>query len=227
MWKYGRTKRTLPAHSAASRLQDRKLFSSRNLPAGKIVKHAVWVYHVAMEPSWKFIAGNGIEVVLRLATPADSGGIINTIRSPASERSYALMEQFGKTDEDEKKHISAMGSSRNLLIIASVAEEIIGVLCVLQADSGCRPETAHGGDVGMHIKEGYRGLGIGSQMLKYAIEWARENDFSRLEACLFTVNMGSLNVFRKAGFDDECCKSKKIRIGTNFVNEVCVGKWLE
>lgn len=64
-------------------------------------------------------------------------------------------------------------------------------------------------------------------MLEYTDEWAREHGFRKLEASVFTTNKRSLNLFRKSGFSQECTKVKRIRVGNEFIDEVCIGKWLE
>src|SRR5208283_1937069 len=104
---------------------------------------------------------------------------------------------------------------------------IIGILEAIQSDGGKRPETAHELNIGLHLKEEFRGLGIGSRMLQYTEEWAREHEFRQLETSVFTTNKRSLNLFRKAGFLNECTKVKRIRVGNEFVDEVSICKWLD
>ncbi|HTR44901.1 MAG TPA: GNAT family N-acetyltransferase [Thermodesulfovibrionales bacterium] len=180
-----------------------------------------------MQELQTFPLKNGEEITLRPAAPGDSGGIISTLRSASPERSYVLMEQYGKNAETEGEYIRKMDPQKNLFLVAAARDAIVGSLAALQADGGHRPETAHVLNIGLHLAESFRGLGIGSRMVQYAIEWAREHGFKKMEASIFTTNKRSLNLFRKAGFTEECMKLKKFRIGRDYIDEACVGKWLE
>lgn len=180
-----------------------------------------------MEEVRKYLARSGEEITIRPAEPEDSCEIIDTIRSNALERSYVLMEQYGRNVASERAYISELDRRKNLLIVAAAGVEVVGCLAALQADEGSREETAHILHVGLHLKEIYRGVGIGSQMLGYAIEWAQEAGFKKLEASIFTTNKRSLKLFSKAGFTEEGVRQKRIRIGREYIDEVLMGKVLE
>ena len=180
-----------------------------------------------MEEIRQFLSGNGRQVVLRPAEPEDSCEILDTIRSHALERSYVLMEQYGKTLESERSYISGLDPRGNLLLVAVCDHQAIGCLAALQADAGQREETANILHLGLHLKESFRGLGIGSEMLRYAMDWARERGFKKLEASIFTTNKRSLHLFSKAGFVEEGVRKKRVYLGRDFIDEVLVGKVLE
>jgi L-amino acid N-acyltransferase YncA len=180
----------------------------------------------AMQTLRRFTARNGLEVIIRPARPDDSCQIIDTVRSNALERSYVLMEQYGKDVESEKEYISGLDYDKNLLIVAETGSQVIGCLAALQADAGKRPETAHILQVGLHLREPFRGHGIGPNLLDFSIEWARERGFKKLEANIFTTNQRSLNLFRKAGFSEEGVRQNRIRVGKDFISEVLMGKVL-
>jgi RimJ/RimL family protein N-acetyltransferase len=180
-----------------------------------------------MQKENKFTAKNGIEILIRPANPDDSCAILNTVRSNAMERSYVLMEQYGKNIDTEKEYISGLDPKSNLLIVAATQNELVGCLAALQADAGMRLETKHVAHIGLHLSEPFRGLGIGQKLLEYSIEWAAEAGFKKLEANIFTTNRRSLSLFSKAGFAEEGVRKNSIRIGSNFVNEVLMGKMLQ
>ncbi len=179
-----------------------------------------------MDTQRKFTAKGGLEVTIRPAQADDSCAIIDTVRSNAMERSYVLMEHYGKDVEAEREYISGLDSAKNLLIVAATGEEVVGCLAALQADGGRRPETTHILHVGLHLREAFRGLGIGSHMLDYAVSWAREKGFKKLEANIFTTNKHSLGMFTKAGFAEEGVRKNRIQVGRELINEVLMGKLL-
>jgi L-amino acid N-acyltransferase YncA len=180
----------------------------------------------AMETVRTFTAKNGQKVTIRTAQTGDSCAIIDTVRSNAMERSYVLMEHYGKDVKAEQEYISGLDTAKNLLIVAAAGDEVVGCLAVLQADAGRRPETDHIAHVGLHLREAFRGLGIGPKLLDYAITWAVEKDFKKLEANIFTTNKRSLNMFKNAGFIEEGVRQNRIQVGREFIDEVLMGKLL-
>ena len=179
-----------------------------------------------MEMMKKFAAKNGVEITIRPAQSDDSCAIIDTVRSNANERSYVLMEHYGKDVESEREYISELDGTNNLLIVATAGGTAVGCLAALQADGGKRTETAHLLHLGLHLREEFRGQGIGTRLLDYAVAWAVEKGFKKLEANIFTTNKNSLIMFKKAGFVEEGVRKNRIQVGRELVNEVLMGKVL-
>lgn len=180
-----------------------------------------------MQETQKFLAKNNEEVILRPAVPEDAAAIIKTIKSTSLERSYVLMEQYGKNADSEKEYIRMADCEKCLLLVATVHDEVVGSLAALQADGGDNPQTAHILKIGLHLREAYRGLGIGSQMLQYTADWARERRFKKLEASIFTTNKRSLHLFSRAGFQEEGTRRKRFWVGNEYIDEVLLGKVME
>jgi L-amino acid N-acyltransferase YncA len=179
-----------------------------------------------MEMVRTFTAKNGLEMTIRPAQTGDSCAIIDTVRSQAMERSYVLMEHYGRDVEAEQEYISGLNIAKNLLIVAATGDEVVGCLAALQADAGRRRETAHILYVGLHLREAFRGLGIGPQLHDYTITWAVEKGFKKLEANIFTTNKRSLSMFKNAGFVEEGVRHNRIQVGREFIDEVLMGKLL-
>jgi len=179
-----------------------------------------------METMSRFMAKNGMEVTIRPAEAGDSCAIIDTVRSNAMERSYVLMEHYGKDVEAEQEYIAGLDREKDLLVVATTGGEVIGCLAALQADAGRRPETAHILHVGVHLREAFRGIGIGPHLLDYAIAWAGDKGFKKLEANIFTTNKRSLSMFKKAGFAEEGVRKNRVQVGREFIDEVLMGKLL-
>lgn len=180
-----------------------------------------------MEAVRTFTTSKAEEITIRPAEPEDSCEIIDTIRSQAQERSYVLMEQYGKGISSELEFIKTLDRLKNLLIVATSGVEVIGCLAGLQADDGKRKETAGTLQLGVHLREEFRGRGIGTQMLAYAIDWAREMDYKRIEAIIFTPNNHSIKLFSSAGFKEEGVRTHKIMMGNECVDKVVMSKSLQ
>ena len=174
----------------------------------------------------KFTTKDGEQVTLRLAGCDDAEEIINVITTNAPDRSYVLMEHYGTKPDSVKKYICSMDFEKNLLLVAVTEKAVVGALSGIQMDGGRRPETAHILNIGLHIITAYRGQGVGSQMLSYAVDWAKKRAFKKLEANIFTTNKRSLHLFERVGFVEEGTRQKRIRIGKQYIDEVLMGKVL-
>ena len=118
------------------------------------------------------------KITLRPARPDDAAAIIAAVRSSAQERSYVLMEVYGKDAATQRAYIERLDREHNLFLVATVNEQIVGILALLDSLLCSTPEPAL--SVGVHIVRDWRGRGIGSAMLRYAMRWAKEHGYHRL-----------------------------------------------
>jgi RimJ/RimL family protein N-acetyltransferase len=164
------------------------------------------------------------KITLRPARPDDAAAILAAVRSTAQERSYVLMEVYGKDAAAQRAYIERLDGEHNLFLVATSDGQIIGILALLDFLLCSTPEPALA--VGVHILRDWRGRGIGSAMLRYAVRWAKEHGYRRLEADIFTPNERSLHLFEKAGFTEDACRRRSIQVGVQQINEIIVAKSL-
>ena len=103
-------------------------------------------------------------------------------------------------------------------------EQIVGILALLDTLLCSTPMPAL--SVGVHVVRDWRSHGIGSAMLRYAVRWAKEHDYRRLETDIFTTNERSLHLFNKAGFREDACRRRSIQVGARQINEIILAKSL-
>ncbi len=163
-------------------------------------------------------------ITLRPARPDDAAAIIAAVRSSAQERSYVLMEVYGKDAATQRAYIERLDREHNLFLVATVKDQIVGILALLDSLLCHTPEPAL--SVGVHIVRDWRGHGIGSAMLRYAMRWAKVHDYRRLEADIFTTNERSIHLFNKAGFREDTCRRRSVQVGVQQISEVILTKTL-
>ena len=164
------------------------------------------------------------KVTLRPATPDDAAGIIAAVRSRSEERSYVLMEVYGKDAAAERAYLERLDRRRNLFLVATVEGAVVGILALLDM-----PLCSGAGDslaAGVHLVSEWRGRGIGSAMLRYAVRWAVAHGFRRIEADIFTANERSLHLFRKSRFREEQCHRRSVQVGAKEISEVVLTRRL-
>lgn len=158
------------------------------------------------------------KVTLRPATADDAAAIIAAVRSGADERSYVLMEVYGKDAASQRAYIEQLDREHNLFLVATVAGTVVGIVALLDACRFCASEPCLA--AGVHLVREWRGRGIGSAMLRYALRWAAAHGYRRVEADIFTANKRSLHLFRKAGFREEPRRGHTVQVGAQQINEV-------
>jgi RimJ/RimL family protein N-acetyltransferase len=89
--------------------------------------------------------------------------------------------------------------SRGRIFVLRSANQIIGMINLLFTIS-----TAEGGFVivleDLIIAKSFRGQGMGSELLRYAIDYVQQKGFLRITLLTDRVNAGSLTFFEKHGF---------------------------
>ncbi len=84
--------------------------------------------------------------------------------------------------------------------ICSVAEEagtIVG-MCSIRPE-GSQAETSHVGVLGIEVRDGFRGRGIGEALLRHALEAARGR-FEEVQLSVLPVNTSARRLYDKLGF---------------------------
>lgn len=91
-------------------------------------------------------------------------------------------------------------SSRTSMLVAEVDNTVVGQLG-LMLETGRRSHVAR---LGMMVHEQYQGMGIGSTLMKAAIDLA-DNwlNVSRIELEVYTDNVAGIALYRKFGFEIE------------------------
>jgi RimJ/RimL family protein N-acetyltransferase len=89
-------------------------------------------------------------------------------------------------------------------VVAVADGQVIGMLHV--------EASRHGfGEIGMLVERGWRGGGVGSALLRAAIELAREQNLHKLSLEVFAHNTAAIALYRKYGFAEEGRRARQYR----------------
>jgi GNAT superfamily N-acetyltransferase len=103
--------------------------------------------------------------------------------------------------------------SRGRILVLRSATQIIGMINLLFTIS-----TAEGGFVilleDLIIHKDFRGQGFGGELLKYAIEYAKQKDFLRITLLTERASEESLAFFEKHGFQRSAMVPMRLWLGT-------------
>ena len=139
-------------------------------------------------------------VTIRQAEIDDAEKLLNCIKTyvPQSEYIPKLEQEIKLTIEQEKEWINYFLTNENsLLLIAEFDNEIIGNI---DLTGNRRKIMEHTAVIGMGMLKEWRNTGLGTALLKLAIEWAKENPILELLWLqVYTDNELGLGLYRKNG----------------------------
>ena len=88
--------------------------------------------------------------------------------------------------------------------VAAAGDQIIGLIRIKPSHHGF-------GDLAMLVDRDWRGCGVGSALVRAAIDWARGQGLHKLSLEVFTHNEAAIALYRKCGFAEEGRLTKQYR----------------
>lgn len=176
-----------------------------------------------------FILPNGKEITLKSAGPEDAMKIKLHREATAKETHFMAREPEDgpfNLERIQEGLASFAESDRNFMVNAYLDDELVGNLGV----SVVRPHVKylHRGYLGMSIRQEYTGMGLGSFMMKTALEQAKENGFEQVELGVYSDNLGARHMYTKMGFAEYGMNPRafKLKDGT-YVDEIIMVNFLD
>ena len=138
---------------------------------------------------------------------------------------------FGQDDfyfncEQEKNYISGFKNRENCLYAKAVLNgKIIGTL---NFSAPSRKRVAHRGMLGLTILKKYWGLGVGSNLMEYFLQWVLKNrQISKIDLEVKEDNVRAIKLYLKYGFKIEGRITKGILIDSKFYDIYYMGKEIQ
>lgn len=171
---------------------------------------------------------NDEELLIRNAEVEDASAIIqllNTIGGESDNLTYGDNE-LGITPKQEKEFIERHNQSNNhLFIVAVYKDKIIGIL---NFSGGNRARIAHCGMFGMSVLKDYWGIGVGTSLVDYMLDWAKESEVvTKIELQVKVDNTRAIELYKKMGFSVEGRLKRSIKINDVYYDTLYMGKIIE
>ena len=166
---------------------------------------------------------NNLDIIIRNVSVEDAKSVIeyiNIISSESDNLTYGLGE-FNFTVEQEQKYIESMNNNPlNLFILATINDEIVSIA---QIQSNKKIRLSHLGQIALSVKQKYWRKGIGNQMMKTLIQWAKNNNFKKLNLEVTTTNEGAISLYKKHDFIIEGTNKRSMMIKENYIDTYYMG----
>lgn len=147
---------------------------------------------------------------IRDATPEDAHLIVNYMKIIADEphngTSFRSAEEYTATPESMTDYLQNMADNPGAVAIIAVTDQrVIGLITASNDTRG----FLHTASLGITVAQGWRGQGIGSQLMQAVIDWARTNPLiHRLDLQVFNNNPGAIRLYERLGFQHEGSKKE-------------------
>ena len=112
--------------------------------------------------------------------------------------------------------------ARRPILVAEAHGEVVGWLSLSDFYDG-RPAYNGTAEVGIYVKEGHRGMGIGGRMLQEAMKRAPALGIKTLTAGVFAGNGLSLRLFEQFGFERWAYFPRVAELDGNEIDLVILG----
>jgi len=148
-----------------------------------------------------FLSKDGRKVTLRSLRWEDLDDCVEFINSLVEEGSEILLEAKVTRNEEADwlgKRLASMEKGELVDVVAEVEGKMVA-----NAEVGRRKgNMGHVGDIGIGIRAEYRGVGIGTELMKTLIEQARKMQLKTLVLSVFETNKIARGLYKKTGFKE-------------------------
>jgi RimJ/RimL family protein N-acetyltransferase len=112
------------------------------------------------------------------------------------------VDEFQITDEQQEYTINMFNQTDNaILLVATLDDKIVGYLSFR---AGASKKFQHVGEFGIQVLKNYWNLGIGKELVKCLINWAKENEtIYKISLRVRADNKGAIHLYKTLGFMEE------------------------
>ena len=131
---------------------------------------------------------------IRRATLADCDALVDLFVEVANERLWIGTEPGFDREAKRNALVITVNGASGALFVAEADDAIVGQVGVYR-------HATNGLQLGMMVKDGYRGRGIGVELVRAAIAWARGEGEATLSLLVFPHNTRAIALYERCGFE--------------------------
>lgn len=165
-----------------------------------------------------------MDIRIREILPGDAFKVINYVKKVSDETAFLTFssDEFNKTIVEEQKIIATFAASPNQLFI--MAEDEGKMVGLLHVEASHKKRLRHIGEFGITVAKEYWGKGVGTRLIEYMINWARESGIIRkLNLKVIITNEKAVSLYKKFGFKIEGQISRDAFVEGEFLDTYCMG----
>ncbi len=145
---------------------------------------------------------DGRTLLLRSPEEADAGGMLEFLRTTAGETHFLLRTpgEVTLTLEEERDFLrNAAEDSRRMMMAAFAGGK--PVASVSFAPSSERVKVRHRAEMGIAVIRSYWNQGLGSLLIREALNRARDLGYEQMELAVYADNERAIRLYERFGFE--------------------------
>ncbi len=174
---------------------------------------------------------NGKKACIRTRTLEDADKVMKCVEATFANDRFFLMtiEEIREHQTIEKytERTKLYNEDENkLLLIVDIDGEIVSVSNV---ECGEKKRNQHVGQIGLSIRKEYRGLGLGTAIMKTMIDWATAHPvIEKLALGVWSANEPAIGLYKKMGFVEEGRKVCEVKYADDSYDDcICMYRFVE
>jgi len=171
----------------------------------------------------QFIAKDGRQIVLRTPKWEDLDDLNEVINSLVEEGSDITRDKKVTREEEAAwlgRVLADLENDKTFYLVAEVEGKVIANSEVSR-HSGY---SSHVGMVGIAIRDGYRDVGIGTEMIQTLIAQAEKMGLKMLLLDVFASNERAVHVYEKVGFKETGRKPKFFYRNGKYIDDILMAR---
>jgi RimJ/RimL family protein N-acetyltransferase len=117
-----------------------------------------------------------------------------------------------------------IGDRGVLWVLAEIEGELVGSLSLARHRDS--EKSKHVRSLAMGVAKEYRGMGVGTVLMGYAIRWARQRKVKKIVLSVFSTNRKAIALYEKFGFTREGNRRRQFLIDGKYVDEIMMARFL-
>jgi RimJ/RimL family protein N-acetyltransferase len=172
-----------------------------------------------------FNAKDGRKVILRTPKWEDLDDFMEFINSLVEEGADITVDQKVTRESEADwlgRQLAELDKGDSFILVADVDGKVV-------ANSSVTKKTGyskHVGSLGIAIKNGFREIGIGTEMLKTSIYQAEKMNLKMLTLTVFSTNKRAKHVYEKVGFKETGRIPNELFKNGKYIDDVIMVKEL-
>jgi RimJ/RimL family protein N-acetyltransferase len=169
-----------------------------------------------------------MDFVIRHADPSDAEQLTQLADAVSAEPEGWLISVGGewRSAGDERRFLKALRRYPHAAVFVAEREDgaIVGRLSIGRDP---HPASTHVADVGLMVAHDARRQGVGTALLRAAVDWAREAGIRKLELHVFPWNEAAIALYDAFGFEREGYRKGHYRRGGERVDAILMAYEVE
>lgn len=161
---------------------------------------------------------------VRHARRGDAAAMLQYVKTLFEEPDLSVTfspGEFNMSLAEEETFIESLRRENSLLLLAVCGDEVIGSAAF---EGGKVARTRHAGELGISVARHWRGVGVGTALLKRLLDWAKENpQVERVGLEVFATNPRAKQLYHRFGFKEEGRRLGAIRMSGRLVDSTIMG----